>query len=152
MYFPQRSSEEMRESTQRAMLRNISKSKIEGAKCHVHSAAQILYKEDFPAAIRESIHAVESAARKIDPSASRSLSTALDSLEKNGMLTHLALKSAFEKLYGYTSDAEGIRHPLIERQSADVGFDEAIFMYAVCVSFVDYLVSKHRQMVKNANT
>ena len=28
------------------------------------------------------------------------------------------------------------------------GLDEAIFMYGACVSFVDYLVSKQRQLEK----
>ena len=138
-------SKEMKENVQRS-LDNIGKSGLTGAKSHIHKAGQRLRKDDFADAIRESIHAVEAAARQIDPKASRTLAPALDSLENHGMLKHSALKDAFKKLYGYTSDTKGIRHSLIDQGAADVEFDEAIFMYAACVSFVDYLASKQRQI------
>lgn len=137
-------SEEMKESVKRS-LGNINQSELAGLKTHLHNAAEQLKKNNFADCIRESIHAVEAAARQIDPKASKSLSVALNSLEKNGMFIHPALKEGFKKLYGYTSDEEGIRHSLIGQESANVGFDEAIFMYSACVTFVDYLVSKHKQ-------
>ena len=137
-------SEEMKESVKRS-LDNISQSKLTGSKSHLCNAAQELSNNNYAAAIRESIHAVEAAARQIDSKASKGLGAALDSLEKKGMLNHKALKDAFKKLYGYTNDEQGIRHPLIEKNAANVGFDEAIFMYGACVSFIDYLVSKRRQ-------
>lgn len=138
-------SNEMKEIVSQSLGR-INESDLSGAKTHLHLAAQALSSKKFADTIRESIHAVESAARTIDPEASKTLGPALDSLEKNGILKHPALKGAFQKLYGYTSDTEGIRHPLIKKDDSDVGFDEAIFMYAACVSFVDYLVSKKKQM------
>ena len=48
--------------------------------------------------------------RVLDPKASKTLTPALNSLEKAGVLKHRALKEAFAKLYGYTSDEQGIRH------------------------------------------
>ena len=141
-------SEEMKESVTQ-FLENINKSELTGSKSHFRNASRELADERFADSIRESIHAVESAARKIDPKSSNNLNAALNSLEKNGLLKHPALKDGIKKLYGYTSDKEGIRHPLIDSEDADVGFDEAIFMYAACVSFVDYLVSKKRQLEKN---
>ncbi|WP_423906768.1 AbiJ-NTD4 domain-containing protein [Candidatus Spongiihabitans sp.] len=137
-------SEEMKESVKRS-LDNINQSKLTGSKSHLCNAAQELSNNNYAAAIRESIHAVEAAARQIDSKASKGLGAALDSLEQNGMLNHKALQDAFMKLYGYTNDEQGIRHPLIEKNAAYVGFDEAIFMYGACVSFIDYLVSRHRQ-------
>ena len=140
-------SEEAKESSKKS-LDNINQSKLTGAKSHLQKAAQELNAQNFSNSMRESIHAVASAARQIDPKASKDLSPALNSLEKHGILKHPALKEAFKKLYGYTSDEKGIRKPLVSKKSADVGFDEAIFMYGVCVTFVDYLVSKQRQLSK----
>ena len=138
-------SEEMKKVVSRS-LDNINQSELTGTKSHLREAAEELNKNHFAVSIRESMHAVEAAVRKIDPKSSNKFSNALDSLEKNGMLKHSALKGAFKKLYGYTSDEKGIRHPLIEKGSADVGHDEAIFMYGACVSFIDYLVNKQRHL------
>ena len=138
-------SEEMKETVKQS-LENINKSELIGAKSHLHKAAQELNNENYSGAIRESIHAVESVVRKINPKKQNHFASALDLLENKKMIKHRALKEAFKKLYDYTSDEKGIRHPLIEEEAADVGFNEAIFMYAACVAFVDYLVSKQRQL------
>lgn len=140
-------SEEMKENVERS-LDNINNSELTGAKTHLRNSSQELNNKNYADSIRESINAVASAARQIDPDDSRDLGPALDSLERSGIIKHRALKEAFKKLYGYTSDEQGIRKPLIEQESADVGFDEAIFMYGACVSFVDYLSSKQRQLRK----
>lgn len=92
--------------------------------------------------MRESIHAVESTARRFDPNA-RTLAPALKSLEKTAAL-HPALKRAFSNLYGYTSDEQGIRHALIDNPPGHVGQDEAVFMLGACASFSSYLARKHR--------
>ena len=138
-------SREMKESVERS-LANINQSELTGAKSHFYSAAQALNNNNFSDSVRESIHAVEAAARTIAPESPKSFSAALNTLEQKGMLKHGALEDAFGKLYGYTSDEEGIRHSLTDSEAANVGFDEAIFMYGACVSFVDYLVSKQRQL------
>ena len=138
-------SEEMEESVKKS-LASINSSELTGAKSHFRNSSQGLNNGNYADSIRESINAVASAAQQIDPKASRDLGPALDSLERSGIIKHRALKGAFKKLYGYTSDEQGIRKPLIEQEAADVGFDEAIFMYGACVSFVDYLVSKQRQL------
>ena len=53
---------------------------------------------------------------------------------------HTALQQAFKKLYGYTSDADGIRHALLEEASLD--FEDAKFMLVACSAFVNYLKIK----------
>ena len=138
-------SEEMKENVKRA-LANINQSELTGVKQHLGKATQELNNNNFAGSIRESIHAVESATRQIDTKKSTSFSTALNSLEKSGIHIHPALQGAFKKLYGYTNSEQGIRHPLIDADVANVGFDEAIFMYGACVSFVDYLASKKKQL------
>lgn len=53
---------------------------------------------------------------------------------------HPALESAFVKLYGWTSDADGIRHALTEDGRSD--FQEAKFMFVARSAFVSYLVGR----------
>ena len=53
---------------------------------------------------------------------------------------HGALKAALKQLYGYTSDADGIRHAILDQ--ARVGFDEAKFMLVVCAAFVNFMIGK----------
>ena len=115
---------------------------LDGSAAHLKSAAACIGVGDWAGSIRDSIHAVESVARQLDASASTTLGPALTSLEQSGAL-HPALKEAFIKLYGYTSNEQGIRHALLDRRTADVGMDEAVFMLGACASFASYLWRKY---------
>lgn len=139
-----RMSKESGKATQQA-IQAIQNAEMTGASTHLRQAAEHINAQQFADSIADSIHAVESVARQIDPK-SQALSPALDSLEKAGLIKHTALKEAFSKLYGYTSDEQGIRHALLNKDSADVGVDEAVFMFGACASFAAYLVNIHRQM------
>ena len=145
-----RSSQEQGAATQQA-IETLRESGMEGALTHLSQAAEHIKAQQFADSIADSIHAVESVARRIDPRASKTLGPALDSLEGARLLNHPALKEAFKKLYGYTSDEQGIRHALLDKDSPDVGLDEAIFMFGACASFAAYLVNKHRQMQQHQN-
>ena len=114
-----------------------------GAEAHLRKASELINGGDWPGAVRESINTVESVARQLDPEASKTLGPALTSLERRGRL-HPALKEAFSKLYGYTSDEEGVRHPLLANTTSPAGRDEAVFMLGACASFASYLWRKHR--------
>lgn len=139
-----RMSKESGEATQQA-IQVIQDAGMRGALTHLRQAVGQINVRQFAKSIADSIHAVESVARQIDPK-SQTLRPALNSLEKAGLIKHPALKEAFSKLYGYTSDEQGIRHALLNQDSADVGVDEAVFMFGACASFAAYLVNKHRQM------
>lgn len=115
---------------------------LDGSAAHLRNAAECINGNDWAGSIRESINAVESVARQLDPKASKELGPALASLEKHEAL-HPALKGAFTKLYGYTSDEQGVRHALLDQSSANVGMDEAVFMLGACASFASYLWRKH---------
>ena len=57
------------------------------------------------------------------------------------------MKEAFGKLYGYTSDANGIRH------AGDIGgpsstFEEAKFMLVSCSAFINYLIGVSEKIKK----
>ena len=138
-------SKEQGEATRQA-IETVEQSGIApGAATHLRKAVEHLNAGRYADSISDSIHAVESVARMIDPKANKNLSLALDSLETAGLLKHPALKKAFNRLYGYTSDEQGIRHSLLERAAADVGLDEAMFMFGACASFAAYLVNKHQK-------
>jgi hypothetical protein len=53
---------------------------------------------------------------------------------------HPALKKGFSNIYGYTSDAGGIRHALLEE--ASLHFEDAKYMLVSCSAFVNYLAEK----------
>ena len=116
---------------------------LHGSEAHLRKAAALINSGDWPGAIRESTHAVESVARQLAPDASSTLGPALTALEETGRL-HPALKKAFSNLYGYASDEEGIRHSLIDDAESPAGQDEAVFMLGACASFASYLWRKHR--------
>ncbi len=138
-----RITRESGEAVQQA-IETIDMSGMAGASTHLRQAAENINANRYAKSIEDSIHAVESVARTIDPKA-KTLGPALDSLQKSGLLKHPALKEAFSKLYGYTSDEQGIRHALLDKGSPDVDLDEAMFMFGACASFAAYLVNKHRK-------
>ena len=121
---------------------DLSNAGLAGAVNHLRQASENISQGDYAGAVRESIHAVESTARRIDPNA-QSLEPALKWLEKESGL-HPALKRGFSNLYGFASDEEGIRHALIDNPRANVGLDEAVFMLGACASFSSYLARKYR--------
>jgi hypothetical protein len=112
----------------------------EAARAHLHKAAAALTAGRNADAVRESIHAVESVARKLEPSAA-TLGPALSALEKQGHL-HPAMKQGFSSLYGYTSDEAGIRHALLDAGDANVTEAEALYMFGACAAFASYLVRR----------
>ena len=148
-FIPQTSKEQGEAASQ--SIKTLREGGMEGAAGHLRQAAEHINAGQYGDSIADSIHAVESVAKKIDQSANKTLGPALDSLERAGLLKHPALKEAFKKLYGYTNDEQGIRHARLDRDSPDVGLDEAMFMFGACASFADYLVSKHRKAKKGGD-
>lgn len=111
-----------------------------GVNQHLKSALSLMsdrQNPDFRNSIKESISAVESLAKTLTGNDKATLGQALKVLEKNGTL-HEALKSAFSALYGYTNDANGIRHALM--QESTLGKADAKFMLVSCSCFINYLL------------
>lgn len=109
------------------------------AKRHLVASGVGLRDGNWADSVRESIHAVEAMARKIDPAA-KTLGEALKALDKKVRI-HGSLKDAFNKLYGFTNDERGIRHALAD-DTANVDETDALFMLGACASFVSYLISR----------
>lgn len=94
---------------------------------------------DYRNSIKESISAVESLAKIITNMPKATLGDALKTLERSNRI-HSALKDSFLKLYGYTSDEEGIRHAMLDEPNLTV--NDAKFFLLSCTSFTNYLKSK----------
>ena len=94
---------------------------------------------DYRNSIKESISAVESMAKHISGKKKVTLDNALKTIKQAENLP-ASLQAAFSKLYGYTSDADGIRHALTEE--SNIGHAEAKFMLVACSAFTNYLVEK----------
>ena len=137
-------SKEQAEAAQHA-IQTIRNNGLGGAATHLRQAAEHINAGQYADSVADSIHAVESVARIIDPKSSKTLGPALSSLKKRGLLNHTALSDGIEKLYGYTNSEQGIRHPLLDKSSADVDLEDAVFMFGACAAFAAYLSEKHRQ-------
>ncbi len=94
---------------------------------------------DYRNSIKESISAVEAISRLITKKPKATLGDALKKIESKVDI-HVALKKAFNKLYGYTSDEQGIRHSLLDESNLD--FEDAKFMLVACSAFINYLILK----------
>jgi hypothetical protein len=136
--FPTASEEDA--ATIKAAFADLENAGLEGAREHLKTAVQHVSGGNY-ADMRESIHAVESVAKTLEPSAE--LSKALAKLEGSASI-HGGLKKAFLAIYGYTSDEKGIRHALIDDANAKVDEADALFMIGACAAFVSYLINKSR--------
>lgn len=114
---------------------------LTGGRTHLLKAGSELTSGNYADSVREAIHAVESVARSI--TGKSSLSSALAELSARHPL-HPALSKGFNSIYGYTSDANGIRHPMVGNETAKVGEAEALFMLGACASFITFLLSISR--------
>lgn len=121
----------------------LSDSQFKGVTMHLQTALE-LYSDrvspDYRNSIKESISAVEGMAKIVSGNNKAILSDALKALEKSGRL-HRALRDGFEKLYAYTSDADGIRHAIM-MDNVNLTQADARYFLLSCTSFVNYLKTK----------
>jgi len=96
---------------------------------------------DFRNSVKEAISAVEALCQRVTGDDSASLGAALKAMEKQGALAlHGAFAGALQQLYGYTSNADGIRHALTDEPTVEL--EDALFMLVACSAFVNYLTAK----------
>ncbi len=119
-----------------------ARSGLEGVRVHLDGALALFGKRPEPDcrnAVKEAISAVEAVVNLINGSRGGGLSGALNALAPQiGM--HPALKRGLESLYGYTSDADGIRHAILEEAKVDEA--DALFMIVACSAVTNFLMSK----------
>ena len=117
----------------------LTDSQFAGVDTHLQQALDLYAKRknpDYRNSIKESISAVESMAKIVSEKPKATLGDALNAIEKHGLL-HKSLKEGFIKLYGYTSDADGIRHAIMEKSKLTSA--DARYFLLSCTSFVNYL-------------
>lgn len=94
---------------------------------------------DYRNSIKESISAVETMSRLITGDPKATLGEAIKKIKAKVEL-HPALEQAFNNLYGYTSDKDGVRHSLMK--DANLKFEDAKYMLVTCSAFISYLIVK----------
>ncbi len=116
-----------------------------GINQHFAESLRMLAKKpepDYRNSIKESISAVEALCKLLTGEKSGGIDKALAKLSTSISL-HQALKTGILNLYGYTSDEDGIRHPILEDSKA--GFAEAKFMLVACSALVNFIIDKARE-------
>ena len=131
-----------------------SNSPFQSVNVHMRKAMQ-LYSDrknpDYENSIKESISAVEAMCCIITGmnGGTATLGAAIKKLENHGIVIHAALRDAFSKMYGYTSDSNGIRHGGIDFKNAPA--EDAKYMLVSCSAFVNYLIEKYGKIGREAN-
>jgi hypothetical protein len=126
---------------------NINKFKLENVGKHYKIALDLFAQKPdikYSKVIHECMCMVEGICIFIEPK-TKTLGDALKRLKKSGFDLHPSLNEAFEKLYGFASDAGGIRHShkLDEIQNLDI--EDARFFLIACSAFTNYLISKSQK-------
>ena len=120
----------------------LTDSRFPGVAAHLQQALELYANRenpDYRNSIKESISAVESMARIVSGKPKATLHDALKAIEKKKLL-HRALKEGFIKLYGYTSDADGIRHAMLDEPNLTAA--DACYFLLSCTSFINYLKAR----------
>jgi hypothetical protein len=113
---------------------------LKPVKDHLTNSLRFLRDSSSPTApldsIRESIHAVESMCQLLTGEPNDSLGKALNKL-KGKIAIPEELEHSLHRLYGFTSNAQGVRHAIFDE--ANLTLREARFMIVACSAFVTYL-------------
>lgn len=127
--------------------RTLKVDKYVGVKIHINEALKLISDKkspDYRNSIKESISAVESICSIICGKETASLGEALNIIsKKNNSNFHPALLEGYKKIYGYTSNGDGIRHSLLEEDA--LTYEDALYMLVSCSSFANYLISKYEK-------
>jgi len=113
-----------------------------GVEAHLRTAVKHLSdrkQPDFRNCIKESISAVESLCKAVSGDPKATLNKALAVLESKKKL-HTRLKTSFSALYEYSSDADGIRHGMLDEP--ELSFVDAKYMLVACSAFINYVTGK----------
>ncbi|SNR73680.1 AbiJ-NTD4 domain-containing protein [Puniceibacterium sediminis] len=112
-----------------------------GVSEHIRVSAALYSKvpdADYRNSVKESISAVEAAVRYVTGKKTVGVEKPLKMIESEFSI-HPALRSGFEKIFAFTSDADGVRHALLEESS--ISQADAKFMLVACSAFSNYLIT-----------
>jgi hypothetical protein len=115
-----------------------------GVREHIAGAVAALSKRpdpDIRNCVKESILAVESAAKATTGTKAGAFEPAFKEFERRFGKLHPAMAAAIRSLYGYGSDEQGIRHAILD-DAERLDTAEARFMLVACSAFANYLVAR----------
>lgn len=115
---------------------------LESVRTHMARATDLLsdrISPDYRNSIKEAVSGLEALCRIIAGKPNATLGDALKQVAPKIDL-HPSLKEGILRIYGYTSDAGGIRHSLKDDVVPEA--EEAMFMLVTCSSLIHYLISK----------
>lgn len=121
---------------------------LSGASTHIRAALGLLGQKptpDYRNSIKESASAVEAAVNVLAGTEPGGVAKAIERISGE-MQIHPAMQAAFKQLYGFSSDADGVRHAIMDQPN--VGFAEAKFMLVACSAFVNFLFDKMRDSLQ----
>lgn len=117
---------------------------LAGVRHHLANAIEKLADRsspDYPNSVKESISAVEAMLEILTKDGV--LSKALRKLNLVGITVHPALLDAWIKMYGWTSDENGVRHSAAAPPTVDQA--TAKYMLVTCSGFVSWLIEEGRK-------
>lgn len=101
-------------------------------------------KPNYSLSIQRSITAVEMVCQIITGEQT-TLGKVLKKLEDKGLIINGALKEAFNKMYGWTTDENDVRHANAFKDTVAT-FEDAKFMLVACSAFVNYLIGEYAKL------
>ncbi len=127
-------------------IENINESGAIGIHTHIRQGATCLDARDYAGGVREGYLALESVARQLTGKPKQQLSEALREIRKNELIPDPALGEIIDTISGklsrYANQQEGARHSLTTKDKPDIGSQEALFFYGMCIMATGYLASK----------
>ena len=127
-------------------IENINESGAIGVHTHIRQGATCLDARDYAGGVREGYLALESVARQLTGKSKQQLSEALREIRKNELIPAPALGEIIDAISGklsrYANQQEGARHSLTTKDEPDIGSQEALFFYGMCIMAAGYLASK----------
>jgi hypothetical protein len=119
-----------------------SKESPDPVKRHLRRATELLsdrQSPDYRNSVKEAISAVEALCQSTTGDPKATLGKLLGRVD--GL--HPAFRAALSSMYGYTSDAEGIRHGLLDEPT--LTFTDAKFFLVLATGFVNYINGKQAE-------
>jgi AbiJ N-terminal domain 4 len=111
----------------------------DAVKRHISRAVELLSDRDSPDyqnSVKEAISAIEALCQTVTGDNKGTLGKLLGKID--GL--HPAFKKALSSMYGFTSDAEGIRHALLDEPT--LTFTDAKFFLVQAAAFINYISGK----------
>lgn len=141
-FFVPRTSKEEGVTYLRA-LESLASDQFSGSRKNLIEAGYYLAKKEYSKSIRESIHSIESMIRILTGNKNIKFSDGMRELNKKFSL-HPAFGEGLIKLYGFSSDEDGVRHSSVQGTES-IDEETAFYFLGSCASFITLLIHKARK-------